>query len=445
MRSTLRKGLTAGAAAAVSLGLAVGPVLSQAGASNSDGVTSSQITIGATVPLTGIAALGYSDVAKTANAVFKYINAKGGVNGRKINFIIKDDCYGFPGFGCTGTPNTVTQTNALLSTPGGLFATVGSLGTDTNKSVRGLLNSNGVPQLFVNSGATDWNQPNAYPGVFGWQTDYIVEGKIFASYIKSAFANKKVGFIGQSDDFGTNGLIGLQRGGLSIANMGGTDSFGYNVGDIVFGDPFVSMISTLKSDGVKVLVLDTVPQATKKILADAKKVGFAPQFVISGVGSDPQTVNSAAETGALTMTFLPATGDKTNSWNKWISKVILNDSADFPKFKSSSILTGNMQYGAGWAVTFLQLVKAMGSSVTQNNAIHTLETQGASFATPAVTSLTYSSSDHQGLNGGVIVQVKSVTTTAPLKVNSVYTTTDAAGSSLNSKTYKNAAVPNWLA
>jgi ABC-type branched-subunit amino acid transport system substrate-binding protein len=150
MRTTIRKSVAAGIAASVALGISGFSAIS-AGASGNDGVTSNQITIGATVPLSGIASAGYSDVAKSANAVFKYINAKGGVNGRKINFIIKDDCYGVSGFGCTGIPNTVTQTNALLNTSGGIFATVGSLGTDTQDSVRNLLKSNGVPQLFVNS------------------------------------------------------------------------------------------------------------------------------------------------------------------------------------------------------------------------------------------------------------------------------------------------------
>jgi len=446
MRSTLRRGLTAGAAVAVSLGLVAGPALTSAGASSSDGVTSTQITIGATVPLTGIAALGYSDVAKTANAVFKYINSKGGVNGRKINFIIKDDCYDVQGFGCSnGGLTTIDQTNALLNTSGGLFATVGSLGTATQDSVRSLLKNDGVPQLFVNSGSKDWDNASNYPGLFGWQTDYLVEGKIFANYIKTKFAGQKVGFIGQNDDFGQNGLLGIQRGGLAIPNMGGTDSYGYNVSDIIFGDPFVSMLASLKADNVKVLVLDTIPQATKKVLTDAGKINYKPQFIISGVGSDPQTVNNAKEVGALSLTFLPATDDKTNVWNKWIAKCILADKTDFPNFKSTSTLTGNMQYGAGWAVTFLQLVKAMGSNVTQSNAISTLESQGKNFVTPAVTPLAYSSTNHQGLMGGLMVTVKSTAGTAPVAGSTVYVTDDANGTPLSSKTYKVSAIPSWLA
>ena len=118
---------------------------------------------------------------------------------------------------------------------------------------------------------------------------------------------------------------------------------------------------------------------------------------------------------------------------------------DFPKFKAASILTGNMQYGAGWAVTFLQLVKAMGSNVTQSNAVSTLESQGKNFVTPAVTSLAYSSSNHQGLMGGLMVTVKSTAGTTPVAGSTVYVTDDANGTPLSSKTYKVSAVPSWLA
>ena len=144
------------------------------------------------------------------------------------------------------------------------------------------------------------------------------------------------------------------------------------------------------------------------------------------------------------MTFFPATADTKNSWNKWIAKVLAADKADFPKFKSSTILTGNMQYGAGWAVTFLQLVKAMGSTVTQDNAVNTLETSGSSFVTPAITQLAYSSSNHQGLMGGIMVTVKSATATTPVKNAKVYSTTDADGSPLVEKPLVNTAVPSWL-
>ena len=150
------------------------------------GVTAKQITIGATVPLTGIASSGYSEVAKAANAVFKYVNAKGGINGRKIKYIMKDDCYGTPGFGCTGIPNTVTQTHALLERPG-LRDRRLARHADPGLWCARCSRRNGVPQLFVNSGSRDWNNPTEYPGLFGWQPSYNEERKIFAKYINATY------------------------------------------------------------------------------------------------------------------------------------------------------------------------------------------------------------------------------------------------------------------
>ncbi len=446
-RSPLRRASAIAAVSALSVGLvSTGAAITSAGASGNDGVTSNSITIGATVPLTGIASPGYSDVAKAARAAFKYINGKGGINGRQINFIIKDDCYEVPGFGCTGTPSTYSQTQALLNTPGGLFATTGSLGTATQDSVRSLLDNNNVPQLFVNSGSSDWNNVGQYPRLFGWQTDYIAEGKIFANYIKTNFKNKSVGFIGQNDDFGANGLTGLNRGGLSIPAMGTGDSFSYEATAAVAGNPFGAMMAKMKNDKVAVVVLDSIPVATKNIIQDAHAIGFKPQFVISGVGSDPQTVNNKYEVGALSLTFLPPTSDTKNVWNAWTKKVLLADNADFPKFTAKSILTGNMQYGVGWAVTFMQALRLMGTNPTQSGIVNVLETQGSSFATPAVTSLKYSASNHQGLQGGLMVKISSATaTTSITKAGTVYSAGDAGTAAPTTTKYISSAVPSWLA
>jgi ABC-type branched-subunit amino acid transport system substrate-binding protein len=261
---------TTGTALLLCLGLVtVGSSLVAAGAATkTPGVTKTQITIGATVPLTGIAAAGYNEVAKAADAVFKYVNSKGGINHRKIKYILKDDCYGTPGFGCTGVPSTVTQTHALLSVP--VFATVGSLGTPTQDSVRSLLKSNGVPQLFVNSGSLDWDNPTAYPGLYGWQTSYNEEGKIFAQYINATYPSASVCFLGQGDDFGTDGLAGLVDGGVTP-----TDTQLYSVDALVTtnGASVGPYIATFQSDKCTVVVLDTIPGATDAVLGAAERAG----------------------------------------------------------------------------------------------------------------------------------------------------------------------------
>src|SRR6202166_2282008 len=135
VKTKTRRVTITGTAMLLCLGLVTaGSSIVSAGAATKKvpGVTAHQVTIGATEPVTGIASAGYNQVAKAANAVFKYVNGRGGVFGRKIRYVIKDDCYGTPGFGCTGVPNTATQTHALLGIP--VFATVGSLGTPTQDS-----------------------------------------------------------------------------------------------------------------------------------------------------------------------------------------------------------------------------------------------------------------------------------------------------------------------
>ncbi|MFI5035806.1 MAG: ABC transporter substrate-binding protein [Acidimicrobiales bacterium] len=412
------------------------------------GVTAKQITIGATVPTTGIASQGYNEVAKAANAVFKYVNSKGGVNGRKIKYILKDDCYGVPGFGCTTTvplPYTVSQTHALISVP--VFATVGSLGTPTQDSVRSLLKANGVPQLFVNSGSRDWNSPSTYPGLFGWQTSYNEEGKIFAQYIGANYASANVCFLGQGDDFGSDGLAGLVgSGSVSL-----TDTQFYSVNALVTTNGAVMgpYIAKFQADKCTVVVLDTIPGATDAVLGAALQLGYSPHWIISSVGSDPVTVYaplagkvpSDPEVGAVSFSYLPATTAST-PWHAWIYKVLAADSADFPSFTSTTPLDGNMVYGVGWGVAFVEALKAAGKSFTRASFLKTLTS--TTFAqTPSLTPLRYSPNDHQGLNGGYLVQIISSTSASPVD-GKIYVTDSTPNGPVKLATKFSTGIPSWL-
>jgi len=422
-----------------------GWVAASSAAGKVPGVTSKQITIGATVPLTGIASQGYSEVAKAANAVFKYVNSKGGVNGRKIKYILKDDCYGTPGFGCTGTPSTVSQTHALLSVP--VFATVGSLGTPTQDSVRSLLKANGVPQLFVNSGSRDWNNPGVYPGLFGWQTSYNEEGKIFAKYINATYPNASVCFLGQGDDFGSDGLAGLV--GAGTLNL--TDTQFYSVAALVTtqGAVMGPYVAKFQSDKCTVVVLDTIPGATDAVLGAALQLGYSPHWVISSVGSDPVTVfgplagkvPADPEIGAVTFTYLPSS-DAATPWHAWITKVLGRDKTDFPSFTSSTVLDGNMVYGAAWGVAFVEALKAAGRNFTRASFLHTL-THTTFSQTPSLTPLRYTTSNHQGLNAGYLVTVTSSTATHPVD-GKIWVTDSTPNGPVTAATKFSTGIPNWL-
>ena len=427
----------------VTMGASMGSASAATRAPKVPGVTAKQVTIGATVPLTGIASQGYSEVAKAANAVFTWVNQHGGINGRKIKYVMKDDCYGTPGFGCTGNPNTVAQTKALLALP--VFATVGSLGTPTQDSVRALLKANHVPQLFVNSGSKDWNNPKTYPGLFGWQTSYTVESKILGQYLNQHFANQKTCFLGQNDDFGADGLLGLNYVGINPA-----DSVMYDVAGLVTGGAgyFTPFIQKFQSDGCKVVVLDTIPDATDAALGNALALGYSPQWVISSVGADPVTVDAPfagkpfpdPEIGAISFDYLPASSD-TSVWNGWMRTVMANDKTDFPNFTSSTPLDGNMEYGIGWGVAFVEALKAAGRNFTRASFLHTLTT--TSFQTPALVPLRYTATNHQGLNGGYIIKITSASTSGVLD-RTVYTTGSTKSSPIVVSSKLSTAIPAWL-
>ncbi len=453
IRSRLQRGAAFVGASTLALGLVgAGFAVGTAGATNPvPGVTSNSVTIGATVPLSGIAA-GYATVSAAANAVFKYVNNKGGVNHRKITYIRLDDCYNLAaaGLGCTQDPSTTTlsQTQVLVNTDH-VFATVGGLGTAAQESVSSFLNSTSppTPQLFVNSGSSAWNNPGTYPGLFGFQASYQEESKIFAKFIKSHFSGKKVGFIGQNDDFGTDGLAGLINGtGLSVA---GADQLTYNAFDAVLptGD-IAPDVQTLKNDLVKVVVLDSIPPVTKQILKAAAAISYKPTWVISSVGSNPLSVNYIGEANAYSLNSLPATNDKLNPWNVWLRKVLLADHTDFPHFTSTSTIDANTQYGASFAVAFLEALKNAGASPTQTSMLAAMKS--TTYATPSFAPLKYTSTNHQGLNCGLISQIAPNGTKAPIYIaeptslSTVYCTQTLASTAVTTGAKHVTAIPLWM-
>ena len=171
------------------------------GGATAPGVTSTSITFGSHQPLTGPAAPGYSEIAPASQAFFDYVNAHGGVFGRKIHLIYKDDAYN-----PTNTVNVVHQ----LVLQNHVFGIFEGLGTPTHTKVVSYLNASQVPDLFVASGCPCWDNGSSQPYTFGWQPNYTIEGKILGQYIKQHFAGQKVAVLYQDDDFGKGGLAGIQ-------------------------------------------------------------------------------------------------------------------------------------------------------------------------------------------------------------------------------------------
>src|ERR1700722_20357188 len=156
------------------------------------GITASTITLGSHQPLTGIAAPGYDEIAPASNAYFQYLNAHGGIYGRKIVYKYLNDQY---------NPSMTASVVRQLVLKDNVYAIFDGLGTPTHLAVAPFLNSEKVPDVFVASGCECWDNPAKWPYTYGWQLDYIREGKILGQYVKDHFKGKKIGYFYQDDEF----------------------------------------------------------------------------------------------------------------------------------------------------------------------------------------------------------------------------------------------------
>jgi ABC-type branched-subunit amino acid transport system substrate-binding protein len=362
--------------------------------SSTEGVTATSITIGTTAPLTGPAAPGYSEISGASNAVFKYINSQGGVYGRKINDIIVDDAY---------NPATTAAKVREFVLQDHIFAEVGGLGTPTQSAVQGFLNTEKVPQLFVESGCDCWNDPK-YPYSFGWQPPYTVEGKILGLYIKQHFANEKVGYLFQNDDFGQGFVQGLDQ---ELPSSQVVSRQSYDAATL--SGPLSNQVAALKAAGAQVVALATIPAATALTLLPAAAIGYKPQWVISSVGGDPPTVTPLLSSfskgaaggtllqGMISNAYIPPEADTSNPWVQLTQKILA-------KYDPGAPLDGNTEYGVALGFTFVQALQKAGQQLTRGALLKAIETQGQSFITPGLVPLSYAPDNHYGFEGSEVVQ-----------------------------------------
>jgi branched-chain amino acid transport system substrate-binding protein len=369
---------------------------SSSGSGSSPGVTSTSITFGSHQPLTGPAAPGYSEIAPASQAFFDYVNAHGGVFGRKIHLIYKDDAYN-----PTNTVNVVHQ----LVLQNGVFGIFEGLGTPTHTKVVSYLNASKVPDLFVASGCPCWDNGTAQPYTFGWQPNYTIEGKILGQYIKQHFAGQKIGVLYQDDDFGQGGLAGIQDE--------------VPAADIVSKQPYQPGVTTLapqitaiKSSGAKVLVDFTVPIYTAIGQLTSFTLGYKPQLVVSNVGIDPTTVGALLKSiskgkasgtalieGAITDGYLPSTADTANPWVQLFMKI-------HAQYDSSAPWDGNVEYGMANAYTLVQALQAAGKNLTRQDIVNAVNNNGAKWTGPGLVPFRYSKTQHGGYAGAEMGQIR---------------------------------------
>jgi hypothetical protein len=432
----MRRSLRHNAVAAVTVTAAVAMLAAGCGSSNSGsssssaltasapGITKSQILIGSHQPLTGVAAPGYDEIAPASNAYFQYVNAHGGIYGRKIVYKYLNDQYD-PTITSTVVHQLVLQDN--------VYAIFNGLGTPTHLAVVKYLNDSKVPDVFVASGCECWDNPSTYPDTFGWQLDYIREGKILGKYIEEHFAGKKIGYFYQDDEFGGDGVKGLNYE-IPKSQVVAAESYNPAVTNVA------PQVTALKAAGAQVVVSFSVPAFTALLRLNSLKLSFAPQLVVSDVGSDPITLAGLLESfakqggatvsgnaltqGIITDGYLPSLGDTSSSWIKLLTMI-------HSKYLSKYPLDGNVAYGIAAGYTFVQAMLKAGRNPTRQDLINAINgglPQGFSVAPYA-----YSATDHNGITGAYMAVIKNgalspigpiqVTNTSPSGAITTYTGT----------------------
>jgi ABC-type branched-subunit amino acid transport system substrate-binding protein len=372
------------AAAACTSGGTPGPAAS---ATQDPGITANSILLGTTQPLTGPAAAGYSKISPATKAYFDYINKHGGVNGRMITYKIVDDMY---------NPTTTNQVARALVEQDKIFAFVNGLGTPTQTGMLPYFKQQHVPDLFVASGSLSWNQPDKYPNTFAVNPDYTSEGKILGSYIKSTYTGKKVCFFGQGDDFGTDELAGLVKGlGADVAAKTTYD---------VTQTSLAPQMTQLKAAGCQVVETAAIPPFVALAIGTGAQIGFLPQWVLSGVGGDYNTLAAYLKTaapllnGVVSDGYLPAVNDTANSWNQLFMSINKD-------FNGNATYDGNIEYGMAIGWLTVEALKKAGQNLTRAGLLAAIESNGYTNG-PGLTPLLYSKTSHAGYAGVQLNQIK---------------------------------------
>ena len=267
MRQLTRR--TVLAAAPSALALATLPAYAQK--KYDSGASDSEIKIGHTNPYSGPAS-SYGVIGKTETAFFTMINEKGGINGRKINFISYDDGY--------SPPKTVEQVRKLVESDGVLLL-FNTLGTPTNTAIHKYINQKKVPHIFIASGATKWGDPKNFPWSIGWQPNYQSESQIYATYIKDKHPNAKIAVLYQNDDYGKDYLKGFKDGLGDKAKSMIVSEAPYET-----TDPTVdSQVVSLKSSGADLFFNITIPKFAAQAIKKAAEIGWKPVHILNSVSN----------------------------------------------------------------------------------------------------------------------------------------------------------------
>jgi len=341
------------AAFVLAAALAASPALAQK--KYDPGASDKEIKIGNINPYSGPAS-AYGAIGKAIGAYFKKVNDEGGINGRKINFVTYDDGY--------SPPKAVEMARKLVEQDEVLFI-FQSLGTPSNSAIHKYMNAKKVPQLFVATGASKWNDPKNFPWTMGWQPNYQTEGTIYAQHILKNTPNAKIGILYQNDDFGKDVLQGF-KSGLGAKTGMIVKEVTYEV-----SDPTVdSQMTQLQSSGADTFINITTPKFAAMAIRKAYDSGWKPVHYVNNVGAAVGSVLVPAglekSVGVMTTRYLKDPTDKASANDP----AILEWTAFMKKYyPDGNLLDSNPFYGWAVAQTMVQVLKQCGDNLTRENVM----------------------------------------------------------------------------
>jgi len=386
IRNTRMKRISIVSAVAVAGAMVLSTLPAQAA---DPGVTSTEIKLGLSSPQTGTAALSYGKLPKAMKAYFDYINANGGVYGRKIKLIARDDKY-LPTQAATQTTNLVLNDK--------VFALVGALGTATHTKAYAAaqLAKNNVPDLFVNTGFSGFDNKTKYPTTFLVLPSYAMEAKIIGKFIADTPTLKPQAsfLVAQDDEFGIDGVNGFKLAGHTF-----TKTTLYPQGGLSSALAETALTGFSAAPGKPVIVLMGTTDTTAVILKAAEKLSLTTKFnwIVGSVGGDANTllalgVKSSTIDGIMAASFFPDAKDINDEYVSQFMKINMS-------YNPGVSFDNVVLQGMNSAMLTVQALRAAGKNLTRAGLIKAIEDKGSTFASAGLAPLNYSATSRVGYNG----------------------------------------------
>ena len=401
-------------------------------ATETTGVTATSIKLGISSPKTGSAGLVYGKVPGAMKAYFDYINANGGVNGRKITLVSHDDKY-LPRLAATQTTKLVLNDR--------VFAIVGALGTATHSNAYSAarLARNNVPSLFVNTGFSGFANKAKYPTAFMVLPSYAMEAKIMAKFIKDtpALAPQASFLIAQDDEFGIDGVGGFRSAGHTFAAAPTL----YPQGGLTAALAEGALTRLSAVPGKPILVLFGTTDTTATILKAAEKLSLTNKFTFmaGSVGGDANTllalgVKATTIDGIVSASFFPDAKDEADPYVKQFMAINT-------QYNKGVTFDNTVLQGMNSAMLTVQALRAAGKNLTRTGLMRAIDTKGSTFASAGLAPLNYSATSRVGYNGYWIGQLNAKGELKPFGGKLTLYTTDSTTGPVTVSTFVRKSIP----